>query len=364
MSMVVTKSNDQLPQGQHQDQDNPPEYMAEPAINYRPTLSQRLHRLSSRAGNPLNKASNIFGAEGWWPTSLEKESLKAARILYSFTNLAVAIPPPPKAGGPKHPIGLTEKKLVKIPVHVLRNCAGLAIFNTIRAGAWHGSVSGGSGVVIARHADGTWSPPSSFIVSSLGAGFVFGLDIYDCICVLNTPEQVDAFTRPRLALGAGASVTAGPVGGGASLASAVSKSGRPMWSYIKSRGLWAGLSVDGTVIVNRGDANALFYQEKDISAQRILRGGVAWPMDAKPLFEVLKAIEGRGEVDRSVVDEVLSEPPPGDGAAAPPADYVDVQAELTDDKRSMGHEAEVRKGDDLYESSVVDEKEALAKAGV
>jgi lipid-binding SYLF domain-containing protein len=396
MTVVVTGYDDQLPKGQYEHQqsispeqhqqsfaepqasqqwpasqeeriasDNPPEYSVEPGLARRPTLGQRLHQLSSKAGAPLNKASNILGAEGWWPASLERESLKAARILYSFTNLNVATTPPPsKAGGPKHPIGLTKKKFVKIPVEVLRNCAGLAIFNTIRAGVWHGSLSGGSGVVVARHPDGTWSPPSSFLVSSLGAGFMFGFDVYDCICVLNTPEQVDAFTKPRVALGGGASIALGPVGGGASLASALSKSGRPMWSYIKSRGLWAGISIDGTVMVNRSDANSLFYQEKDISAQRILRGDVAWPVGAKPLFEILKAIEGRGDIDSRVVEEVVSEPAPGDVVAAPPADYVDARAEFPDEKGSVSHGSEARKGEDLYESSVVDEKEALARAGV
>ncbi len=48
-------------------------------------FSQHLSSVSSKVGWPLNKAANVVGAEGWWPTSVEKECDKAARILHSFT---------------------------------------------------------------------------------------------------------------------------------------------------------------------------------------------------------------------------------------------------------------------------------------
>lgn len=202
--------------------------------------------------------------------------------------------------------------MVKIPPHVFHRAAGLAIFNVFRAGVFHGSLAGGSGVVVARRPDGTWSPPSSFIVSTLGAGFVFGLDVYDCVCVLNTPEQVAAFKKPRLSLGAEGSIALGPLGTGASVEATVTKTARPVWSYMKSRGLWAGVQIDGTIIVSRGDANSAFYNERGITARRILTEDVVWPMSARPLFEVLRAIEGRPDYDRAVVQAVGSVPPPGD----------------------------------------------------
>lgn len=48
-------------------------------------IRQGVHAVTSRVGWPLNKAANVIGAEGWWPTSMEKECNKAARILHSFT---------------------------------------------------------------------------------------------------------------------------------------------------------------------------------------------------------------------------------------------------------------------------------------
>ncbi|KAK2697268.1 hypothetical protein QWA68_003697 [Fusarium oxysporum] len=276
----------------------------------RPTAGERFHKISSKAGSPLNKVANLFGAEGWWPSTMDKECSKAARILHSFTSLNSSTSPTEK--GPLHPTGLTRKSMVKIPPSVLQSAAGLAIFNVIRAGACHNSLSGGSGIVIARRSDGTWSPPSSFVVSSLGAGFVFGLDVYDCVCVLNTQEQVAAFTKPRLSFGAEGSVALGPIGTGGSVEAALSKTARPVWSYMKSRGLWMGVQIDGTIVVTRGDANATFYNERGITAKKILCGDVAWPMAAKPLFEVLQALEGRTDYDRTVVQAVGQVPPPGD----------------------------------------------------
>jgi hypothetical protein len=78
---------------------------------------------------------------------------------------------------------------------------------------------------------------------------------------------------------------------------------KPVYSYVKSRGFYAGVQIDGTVITERKDANAAFYGEKAISVDRILRGDVrpqtgehAWPAAARGLLEVLAGAEGwRGQ---------------------------------------------------------------------
>lgn len=57
-----------------------------PATQQASTFNRKLHSMTSKAGWPLNKAANVIGAEGWWPTSMEKECVKAARILHSFTS--------------------------------------------------------------------------------------------------------------------------------------------------------------------------------------------------------------------------------------------------------------------------------------
>lgn len=148
---------------------------------------------------------------------------------------------------------------------------------------------------------------------------MIGLDIYDCVCVLRTPEAVSAFTCPRLSLGGDIALVAGPVGAGTAVEAALAKSTKPVWGYVKSRGFYAGLQVDGTVVIARPDANAAFYGVKGIKVEDILRGSVPtkgpegmWPVGARQLMEVLKSAEGRKDVDEGVLRDVSSGPTPGD----------------------------------------------------
>ncbi len=106
--------------------------------------------------------------------------------------------------------------LLKIPSRVIAQAQGLAIFTTVRAG-FHFTGESGSGIVVARLPDGSWSPPSGIQVHSVGAGFVMGLDIYDCVVVLNTQAALRAFTKTKISLGSDLAVTAGPWGAGGAL---------------------------------------------------------------------------------------------------------------------------------------------------
>lgn len=220
----------------------------------------------------------------------------------------------PGSPGPKG----KPRVLVKIPQKAIETAAGLAVFTTFRTGL-HISGAGGSGIVVARLPDGSWSPPSGFLVHTLGAGFMIGLDIYDCVCVLRTPEAVAAFTSPRISLGGEIGLVAGPMGAGAAVDAALLKSAKPVWSYMKSRGLYAGVQADGTIIIARPDANAAFYGVKGVKVGDILQGHVPtkgppgmWPVGARQLMEVLKSAEGRRDVDEGVLKNVSSGPTPGD----------------------------------------------------
>ncbi|XXG99577.1 ligase of succinyl-coa [Hypoxylon texense] len=309
-------------------------------------FGRKLYEWGVKAGVPINKLTNKLGSEAFWPTSLDKECDKAARILKSFckdgfyttTTTSASNPPAPSQGSSSSnlppPSGPASKPkvLCKIPRTVIANAKGLAIFTTFRTG-FHISGAGGSGLVVARLPDGSWSPPAGFLVHTLGAGIMAGLDIYDCVCVLNTAAAVEAFTRPRLSLGGEMTVAAGPVGAGTVVEAALAKgSKKPVWSYMKSRGLYGGVQVDGTVIVHRPDANAAFYGVDRIGVDQILKGEVRdntgrtagkkdeglvlWPEGARQLVEVLKAAEGK-RADEGVMRELGDQPTPGDLAPTP-----------------------------------------------
>ena len=167
--------------------------------------------------------------------------------------------------------------------------------------------TGGSGVVVARLPDGTWSPPSAFSVRSGGIGLVYGVDVYDCVCILNTQAAVDAYAKSEMNLGGAVALAAGPVGGNAN-----TKEIKPVWTYTRSRGLYGGLTVDGTIVKEKPDANADFYGCK-ITAAQILKGQVQrqegpnyWPAGAQQLGEILRVAEGK-DAEATVLQEIDTE---------------------------------------------------------
>lgn len=205
---------------------------------------------------------------------------------------------------------------------------------------------------------------------------MIGIDIYDCVVVINTKEALEAFTKTRMSLGSDMAVVAGPWGAGGSVdftapqgkdkekgaaattaettkdptapfnsdhvhdvkgttatpaeepprrlgeysswggskkpntparpnagqerkPSAIKQAiKQPIYSYVKSRGFYAGVQIDGTIVTERKDANAAFYGEP-IGVQQILKGEAplvpgkeVWIELVKPLFDTIKGAEG------------------------------------------------------------------------
>src|SRR4051812_9267075 len=116
----------------------------------------------------------------------------------------------------------------------------------MRSGLWV-SGAGGSGVLVARTADGSWSPPSGIMLHTAGLEFLVGVDIYDCVVVINSEQALEAFSKVRCTLGGEISAVAGPVGIGGMLETEVHKPQAPIFTYLKSRGFYAGVQVDGTI---------------------------------------------------------------------------------------------------------------------
>lgn len=268
-----------------------------------------------KLGTPVNHLSNKLGSEAFWPMTIDKEAEKAARILRSFCKDGYyhdkEKPYDPKTAE-KHinePQG-KQKVLQKIPTEVIRNAKGLAIFTTLRTGLWF-SGAGGSGVLVAKIPEtGEWSDPSGILLHTAGLGFLAGIDIYDCVVVINTQEALEAFTKIRCTIGGEVSAALGPVGMGGIVDSEVVKRQAPIWTYLKSRGFYAGVQVDGTIVVERTDENERFYGRK-VSAQEILAGKV-WNTQfesVKLLRDTIKAAEGDNKADAAVASQFATLPP-------------------------------------------------------
>ncbi|KAF1955421.1 DUF500-domain-containing protein [Byssothecium circinans] len=268
----------------------------------------RLYGLVDKLGAPVNRLSNKLGSEAFWPTTLDKECDKAARILKSFCKDGFHQEEDQRISTEGPNAESKQRVLKKIPSEVIKNARGLAIFTTMRTGLWV-SGAGGSGVLIGRKEDGTWSPPSGIMLHTAGLGFLVGVDIYDCVVVINTQEALDAFSTIRCTLGGEISAVAGPVGMGGVMETEVHKRQAPLFTYLKSRGLYAGVQIDGTIVIERSDENEAFYGER-IGVKDILAGKVRHPpYETRRLMETVKAAQG----DIDVAEAFLpSEPPPSD----------------------------------------------------
>ncbi|KAG0210804.1 hypothetical protein BGX28_008940 [Mortierella sp. GBA30] len=182
-----------------------------------------------------------------------------------------------------------------IPPDILSKAQGLAIFTVIKAGFLF-SGRAGSGIVVARLEDGSWSAPSAIGTGGMGFGGQIGAEITDFVVVLNNKMAVKSFaTGGNVTLGGNLSVAAGPIGRTAEAgASASVKSVAAIYSYSKSKGLFAGVSIEGSVIVERKDANEAFYRQR-VSAAELLSGSITPPPQADILYRALNARASGGD---------------------------------------------------------------------
>lgn len=173
-----------------------------------------------------------------------------------------------------------------IPTSVLKNCKGLAIITVGKAG-FIISVRGGGGLVIANNADG-WSAPSNVVLGGGGLGFQIGAEVTEFVLVLNTEKAVDTFAKGgSLTLGADIGVAAGPVGRNAEASVGTGSKGViGVYSYSRAKGLFAGVSLQGTVLDEGKKTNAEFYG-KPVTADQLLTGQIEPPASADNLYQAL-----------------------------------------------------------------------------
>ncbi|RFU24703.1 hypothetical protein B7463_g11634, partial [Scytalidium lignicola] len=206
------------------------------------------------------------------PSSLKSECEKCAKILSSFVD-------PRQSFGPDK----------VIPPSVLANAKGLAILTVIKAG-FIGSGRYGNGIVVARLPNGSWSAPSAIGTGGAGFGGQIGFELTDFVFILNDMSAVRTFTQAgSITLGGNVSLAAGPVGRNAEAAGAASLKGvAGIFSYSKTKGLFAGVSLEGSVIIERRDANEKLYRHR-YTAQQLLEGAVEVPRAADPLMNILNS---------------------------------------------------------------------------
>jgi lipid-binding SYLF domain-containing protein len=169
-----------------------------------------------------------------------------------------------------------------IPPAVLRDAKGVAILTMTKVG-FVLSGRGGTGVVIARTEKG-WSAPSAIGTGGIGLGFQAGLQVSEYVFILNTQEAVNSFAKGNnVTVGGNLSAAIGPLGRSAEAAITPQAA---IYTYSRSQGIFAGVSLEGTVIATRYQANEDYYG-KPIFPSDILSGEVKPPESAQKLIDLL-----------------------------------------------------------------------------
>ncbi|XP_070564921.1 SH3 domain-containing YSC84-like protein 1 [Ptychodera flava] len=207
-----------------------------------------------------------------FPKKLKSECKKAAKILEEFTV------PSSKVGPDKI-----------IPAGIIMNCYGVAVITVVKAAFLLGA-RGGSGLVVAKldRFLNKWSAPSAIGLVGIGGGFEIGAEVTDFIFILNTQSAVDAFSKGgNLTLGANFSVAAGPMGRSVE-GDLAARSATAIYTYSKTKGLYAGISLEGAGLIERKSSNAKLYG-MEIRAVDILGGKIPPPPEADVLYESLNS---------------------------------------------------------------------------
>jgi lipid-binding SYLF domain-containing protein len=181
-----------------------------------------------------------------------------------------------------------------IPSDLLNKAVCLGIIPSQKKFAIGIGGSYGRGCLICRRGgDGAWGAPSMFTVGGVNIGFQLGGQATDFVLVVMNAKGARKLLQSKSKLGADASVAGGPVGRTASGATDLQLQAEIL-TYSRSRGAFAGVSLEGAVVKQDGGSNAKLYG-KEIEPKTILfTSKVAVPAAAQPLVKALTKYSPRG----------------------------------------------------------------------
>ena len=126
----------------------------------------------------------------------------------------------------------------------------------------------GSGVMVLRQPDGSWSNPVFINITGGSFGLQWGVQSTDLMLVFTSKASLEGLVGGKVTLGGDASVAAGPVGRQTSVATDIGMTAQ-IYAYSRNKGLFIGLSFDGSALTIDNSANASYYNKPGILASEI-----------------------------------------------------------------------------------------------
>jgi lipid-binding SYLF domain-containing protein len=160
-----------------------------------------------------------------------------------------------------------------IPNELMERAEAIAVFPHVVKGAFGVGGEYGHGLVSQRMANGSWSAPSFIKIGGGSFGLQIGASSTDIVLVFTDRKGYEGLLSGKVKLGADAAVAAGPVGRNAQVGTDI-KLDSPVFAYSRSKGLFAGIALDGAVVTIDDSANEAVYG-RALSGQEILTEGKA-----------------------------------------------------------------------------------------
>ena len=177
----------------------------------------------------------------------------------------------------------------RIPQAMLADAYGVAIIPNVIKGSFVVGARHGRGVLFIREANGVWHAPAFITLTGGNIGWQVGLQSSDIVLVFKTPKSVEGIISGKLTLGADAAVAAGPLG----RQTAAATDGRlqaEIYAYSRSRGLFAGVSIDGSVVRMDQFATSVYYRSPAPGQPVVV------PPSAQQLTQAIAAYAGTAAV--------------------------------------------------------------------
>src|SRR5450755_1927659 len=166
---------------------------------------------------------------------------------------------------------------VRLPDTLLAHAYGIAVIPDVTKVAFIFGGRHGNGVLSVRDKlTGPWSNPVFVSLTGGSWGFQAGAQSSDIILVFTTRTGIEGIAGGKLTLGADASVATGPVGRQGSAATDMTFNAE-IYSYARTRGLFGGIALDGSVITIDRSANAALYHKTGVTATEIFSGQAPTP---------------------------------------------------------------------------------------
>jgi lipid-binding SYLF domain-containing protein len=156
----------------------------------------------------------------------------------------------------------------------------------VKAGFIFGG-SGGRAVLVARNGN-TWAGPAFYNLATASVGFQAGLEVSEAIIVVMTDKGLNSLMASTLKIGGDASIAAGPVGAGAK-----STVNADLVSFTRSKGVYGGLNLDGTVVNTNIDWNDAYYGRKNVLPPDILMSHKVKSAKSSALLSEVTRIAGK-----------------------------------------------------------------------